>query len=40
MDQYEEGGTEDNKQTVRVAKRMKDTQNELHINLRQEERFI
>lgn len=40
MDQYEEGGTEDNTQTVRVAKRMKDTQNELHISLRQEERFI
>lgn len=40
MDQCEEGGTEDNTQTTRMARRMKETQNEPHINLRQEERFI
>lgn len=40
MDQCKEGRTEDNTQTTRLAKRMKETQNEPRINLRQEERFI
>lgn len=40
MDHCKEGRAEDNTQTTRMAKRMKETQNEPHINLRQEERFI
>lgn len=40
VDQCKEGKTEDNTQTTRMAKRMKETLNEPHINLRQEERFI
>lgn len=40
MDQGKDGRTEDNTQTTRLARRMKEIQNEPHINLRQEERFI
>ena len=40
MDQWKEGRTEHNTQTKKMAKRMTETQNEPHINLRQEERFI
>lgn len=40
LDQCKEGKTGDNIEAAVIAKRMKETQNKPHINLRQEQRFI